>query len=236
MSRGVVVAVLALVALWASSAAAQLGSDSNPLDGRGRLRDRYEKPRQQQKLEDAIKKFNDDDLQTRLEGVDGLGDNAEDPKAIEYLLRGAADGELSVRVKSIDVIGMARVKAAVPLLVQELFMRDTSLATKQHILAALGRIGDSHATKPILDFLARDVDPSIRASAVYALGDLGDRTALPTLEKIAKDSSDQNFRGLAQSAIRKIEEKPAPSVVPPALESPERRAKRAEAEETEETE
>ena len=40
---------------------------------------------------------------------------------------------------------------------------------------------------------------------------------LPALEKLAKDSTDENFRGLAQSAIRKIQEKPAPSVVPPAL-------------------
>jgi HEAT repeat protein len=213
MQRGVVVAVV--VVAW--SVAATVWAQSSPLDGRGRLRDRYDKPRQQQKLDDAIRKFNEEDTQSRLEGVEGLGDNATDAKAVEYLLRGAADGNLSVRVKAIDVIGDGAVKSAVPLLVQQLFMRDTTLATKQHILAALGKIGDPSATQPILDFLARDVDPSVRGSAVYALGDIGDRAALPTLQRLATQSADENFRGLTLAAIRKIEQKPAPTVIPPAL-------------------
>jgi HEAT repeat protein len=215
MQRRAPVVFAAALAAWATVATAQI--EATPADGRGRLRERYDKPRQQQKLDDAIRKFGGEDVQERLEGVEGLGENAEDPKAIEYLVRGVADGDLSVRVKSIDVVGDAKVKAAVPLLVQQLFMRDTTLATKQHILAALGKIGDTHATKPILDFLARDIDPAIRASAIYALGDLGDRSALPTLEKLAKETTDQNLRGLTQAAIRRIEQKPAPAVVPPAL-------------------
>jgi HEAT repeat protein len=219
MQRRVVALVAGVVgvAMLAATARAQPAPLNDNRGGGSNLRDRYEKPRQQQKLEDAIRKFGEDDVQTRLEGVEGLGENAEDPKAIEYLLRGAADADLSVRVKSIDIVGNARLKQAVPLLVQQLFMRDTTLATKQHILASLGKIGDPSATKPILDFLARDVDPSVRGSAVYALGDIGDRAALPSLEKLAKSTTDENFRGLTQSAIRKIEQKPAPSVVPPAL-------------------
>lgn len=209
--RVVALAVIGMV-LGAATVRAQ-----SPIDGRGRLRDRYEKPRQQQKLDEAIRKFGEEDTQTRLEGVEGLGENAEDAKAVDYLVRAAADADLSVRVKAIDVIGDNRVKAAVPLLVQQLFMRDTTLATKQHILATLGKVGDTHATKPILDFLARDIDASVRGSAVYALGEIGDRTALPTLEKLAKSDHDESFRSLAQSAIRKIQERPAPTVVPPAL-------------------
>jgi HEAT repeat protein len=233
MQRRVVALVVAGI-VW--SAATIAGAQPSPIDGRGstNLRDRYEKPRQQQKLEDAIRKFGEEDIATRLEGVEGLGENAEDPKAIEYLLRGAADAEPSVRVKSIDIVGNARIKQAVPLLVQQLFMRDTTLATKQHILASLGKIGDPSATKPILDFLARDVDPSIRGSAVYALGDIGDRAALPQLEKLAKNTTDENFRGLTQSAIRKFEQKPAPAVVPPAL-ADRRAPPKPEADETEGT-
>jgi len=212
--RGVAFVVVAMAASVAATA-----TWAQPIleGGRGSLRDRYEKPRQQQKLDESIRKFGEEDTQTRLEGVEGLGENSNDAKAVEYLLRGAADADLSVRVKAIDVIGDNRVKQAVPLLVQQLFMRDTSLATKQHILASLGKIGDKNATKPILDFLARDIDPSVRGSAVYALGDIGDPAALPTLEKLVKETHDENFRGLGQSAIRKIQERPAPTVVPPAL-------------------
>jgi HEAT repeat protein len=212
MQRRVVMAVVVVVATCAAAAWAQ-----SPIGSGRSLRDRYDKPRQQQKLDEAIRKFGEEDTQTRLEGVEGFGENAEDPKAVEYLLRAAADADLSVRVKAIDVIGDAKVKPAVTLLVQQLFMRDTTLATKQHILGALGKIGDTHATQPILDFLARDIDPSLRGGAVYALGDIGDRAALPTLERLAKQTTDENFRGLTQAAIRKIEEKPPPSVVPPAL-------------------
>jgi len=208
------VAVLGIVAGAVTTASAQ---GVNPLDGRGSLRDRYEKPRQQQKLDDAIRKFGDEDVPTRLEGIEGLGQSAEDPKAIQYLMQGASDPEACVQAKSIDVLGDNKVKEATPLLVQQLFMRDTSLAAKQRILAALGKIGDPRATKPILDFLARDIDPTVRGSAIYALGDIGDKTAIPPLEKLAKNTTDDTLRGLAQSAIRKIEEKPGPSVVPPSL-------------------
>jgi HEAT repeat protein len=191
-----------------------------PADGRGggRLRDRYERPRQQQKLDDAIRKFGEEDVQSRLEGVEGLGENAEDPKAVEYLVRAAADADMSVRVKAIGVIGDAKVRAAVPILVQQLFMRDTTLPTKQYIVASLGKVGDPAATKPLLDLLARDVDPSLRGGIVYALGEIGDKNALPTLQKLVKDpAADDNFRGLTQAAIRKIEQKPARSEQPPAL-------------------
>jgi HEAT repeat protein len=214
MSCRTLVASLVAIGLCAAIAAAQ---PSPADDGRTRLRDRYEKPRQQQKLDDSIRKFTDEDVPTRLEGVEGLGQATDDPKAVQYLMQGASDPELAVRAKSIDVIGDAKVKEATTLLVQELFMRDTTLQTKQRILAALGKIGDPRTTKPIIDFLARDLDPTVRGNAIYALGEIGDPTAIPPLEKLANTSSDGDLRALAQSAVRKIQDKPTPTVVPPAL-------------------
>jgi HEAT repeat protein len=210
---GRVVPALALLAL----AVATAGAQNIPQDQDQRhLRDRYEKPRQDQKLDEAVRNFASDDAQTRLDAVEALGQNADQVKARETLMQGASDPDLAVQIKSIDVIGDAKVKDATPLLVQQLFMRDTTLATKQRILAALGKIGDPRATRPILDFMARDVDASVRGNAIFALGDIGDKQALPTLQKIS-DGADPNLRALAQAAIRKIQEKPAPTVVPPAL-------------------
>jgi HEAT repeat protein len=183
---------------------------------RARLRDRYRTPQNTQKLTESLRKLRGDDPEERLQAIRELGDMNE-PKAVEYLVAAASDLDMRIRVKAIDTLGRIRAKEATPLLIQQLFMRDTDLATKQRLLASLGKIGDTRATGPILDFLARDVDREVRGNAIFALGDIGDRAAIPSLETIAKDGSDEVLRGLALEAIRKIRARPAPNVVPPAL-------------------
>ena len=190
-----------------------------PIDqpgGTTHLRDQYKSPQNPQRLDDSLRKLKSDDPETRLEGIKGLGESS-DPKAVEYLVGAASDPDMAIRVKAIDTLGQVKAKEATPLLVQQLFMRDTDLGTKRRILAALGKIGDDRATKPIIDFLARDVDPAIRGNAIYALGDIGDRSAVPTLDAVAKNADDPSLRALATEAIRRINERPAPDVVPSAL-------------------
>jgi HEAT repeat protein len=181
----------------------------------GRLRDRYQKPQNTAKLSDDVRKLQSDDPEERLQGIKGLGEINE-PKAIEYLVAAANDPDMRIRIKAIDTLGQIKAKDATPLLIQQLFMRDTDLGTKQRILACLGKIGDTAATGPIMDFLARDVDPGLRGNAIFALGDIGDPTAVPALEAIARDG-DPALRGLAADSVKKIRARPAPAVVPPAL-------------------
>lgn len=206
-----------LLALSIASARAwgQTGLDQ---DGGARpsLRDRYRAPQQTQKLDDNVRKLHSEDPDTRLEAIRGLGE-VNDPKAIEYLVAAASDPDMRIRVKAIDTLGQIKAKDATPLLVQQLFMRDIDLGTKQRILASLGKIGDSRATEPILDFLARDIDPAVRGNAIFALGDIGDQAALVPLENFARDGHDEVLRAVAQEAIRKIRDRPSPAVVPPAL-------------------
>jgi HEAT repeat protein len=190
-----------------------------PLDGdapRTRLRDRYRTPQNSQKLTDNVRKLQSEDANERLEAIRGLGEIGE-PKAIEYLVAAANDPDMRIRIKAIDTLGQIKAKEATSLLIQQLFMRDTDLGTKQRILASLGKIGDTHATGPIVDFLARDVDPTVRGNAIFALGDIGDPAAIPALEALTKDGQDPVLRTLASDAIRKIRARPAPAVVPPAL-------------------
>jgi len=182
---------------------------------RARLRDRYKSPQNAAKLSDYVRKLESDDPEQRLEAVRGLGEINE-PKAIEYLVATANDPDMRIRVKAIDTLGQIKAKDATPLLIQQLFMRDTDLGTKQRILACLGKIGDTAATGPIMDFLARDVDPGLRGNAIFALGDIGDAAAVPALEAIARDG-DPLLRGLAADSVKKIRARPAPAVVPPAL-------------------
>jgi HEAT repeat protein len=194
--------------------AAQVPFDQEAPRARG-LRDRYRSPQNAQKLSDNVRKLQSDDPEQRLEAVRGLGEINE-PKAIEYLVAAANDPDMRIRVKAIDTLGQIKAKDATPLLIQQLFMRDTDLGTKQRILACLGKIGDDAATGPIMDFLARDVDPGLRGNAIFALGDIGDAKAVPALEAIARDG-DPSLRGLATDSIKKIRARPAPAVVPPAL-------------------
>jgi HEAT repeat protein len=193
--------------------AAQIPGDTDP--PRTRLRDRYRTPQTTQKLSDNVRKLQSEDPAERLEAIHGLGELNE-PKAIEYLVGAANDPDMRIRIKAIDTLGQIKAKDSIPLLVQQLFMRDTDLGTKRRILVSLGKIGDDRATRPIIDFLSRDVDPSARGNAIFALGDIGDPAAITPLEAIANDG-DPGLRGLAAEAVRKIRARPAPSVVPPAL-------------------
>jgi HEAT repeat protein len=198
-------------------ATAQIPFDGSTGDGpRTRLRDRYRTPQNNQKLDDNVRKLRSDEPEKRLEGLKGLGEMNE-PRAIEYLVAAANDPDMRIRIKAIDTLGNIRATEATPLLIQQLFMRDTDLGTKRRILACLGKIGDERATGPILDFLARDGDPTAQGNAIFALGEIGDTAALTPLDTLARDGRDERLRALAQDATRKIRAKPAPAVVPPAL-------------------
>ena len=205
-------AAVALV-VPAAPAHAQLGGAQD--SSRQRLRDRA-RPAARAKLDEAVHKFEAEDLPTKLEGIAALGTVDDRDKAIGYLLQASNDPNPSVRLKAIDTLGSMRATEAIAPLVQQLFMRDTDVATKQHVLVALGKIGDPAATQPILDFLARPGDPSIQGNAIHALGEIGDPTAVGMLEHVA-DAGDPALRPLAKASIRKIREKPAPEIVPPAL-------------------
>ena len=232
MSRRVAALLLLLLP---GLALAQYGSGMTPEDqNRNQLRDRLTSPvgkaQSKVKLDEALRNFNSEDLPTRLEGVEQLGHSDDEAKAVGYLLQAANDPDMAIRLKAIDVLGTMRAKDAVGSLVQQLFMRGTEPTTKQHILVALGKIGDPRATKPILDFLARDGDRGLRGNAIYALGDIGDQEALEPLTHIADNGADPTLRSLAQTAVHKIQTKPAPEVIPSALAA--ERARR-EAEEKE---
>ena len=223
--HGALAALLLLPAIAVAQAPSGLGSTGNGSAGvpnRSLGSDRG-KASNQAKLDEAVKKFQDDDLPTKLEGITQLGTVDDRAKALGYLLQAANDPEGSVRLKAIDVLGNMKATEAVSSLVQQLFMRDTDKPTKQHVLVALGKIGDPKATRAILDYLARPGDEGMDGNAIYALGEIGDKRAIPTLEEIST-AGDPALRPLATAAIQRIQQKPEPDVIPPALAADRRRA------------
>lgn len=192
---------------------------ANPNLNRNQLQNRIpgQKAPDKAKLDDALRKFREPDQASRLEGIRMLGTVEDEQKGSAYLLEAVTDSDTAVRLAAIDTLGQMRAKDAVGPFVQQLFMRGTEEITMQHIVVALGRIRDPRATKPLVDFLARDTAPRLRGSAVFALGEIGDDAALAPLGQLAEQTQDASLRHVAQNAMRKIRDKPAPEVVPSAL-------------------
>lgn len=181
------------------------------------MRQRYDRNRETiSDISEEINKLRSEDPEERLEGARALGES-DHPKAIQYLLGAASDSDLRVRLKAVDELGNRMATEATPLLVQQLFLRDTEPIVEQHILAALGKIRDPRSTRPICEFLARDLDPSTRGTAIFALGEIGDNQALDVLTEMAANGSDPTVCQLANDAVRKINHKTPPPLEIPAL-------------------
>ena len=168
------------------------------------IRQRYEKNTKGTTIDDFVKKLDSDDAEKRLEAVKSLG-ASKDNKAVEYLIQAVGDPDVRVRVKAIEMLGEMRATDATPVLIQALFLRSTEAQMKQRILAALGKIGDVRAARPIIEFLHRDLDPATRGTAIFALGDIGAPESVEALQPIAEADQDQNVRRLASEALNKVQ-------------------------------
>lgn len=213
-------AVLVLASMALALPAARARAQAGPGDPRERYqRQNVDRPRTQQQFDESLRKYQSDDLPTRLEGITEMGkmEEKDEPRALAYLLGAANDPDLSVRAKAIDTLGHMRAVEATTPFVQRLFMRDTDDFTRRRIVAALGMIGDKRAVEPLVSFAGGRADLQSRAGAVHALGEIGDPSALPALERIAGNADEPALRDVAKAAARRIRERPQPTELPPAL-------------------
>ena len=154
-------------------------------------------------IRDAKRKFSDADPRVRVDGLEKLR-FVDSNDANEMLFRGISDPDVRVRIKAIDVLGARGVSDAVPIMSQELFLRETPPVEKLHLVAALGRIGDQRGAMPIVNYIKETDDSDSRGTAVYALGEIGDPGANDTLIQIVSDDPNPMVRKLAREAIEKI--------------------------------
>ena len=199
VSRGRRAALLALTAalalVGARAARAQISADQ--------VRQRYERNTKGTSIEEFARQMDSDDAAERLKGVKSMSEST-DPKAVEYLVQALGDPDMRVKAKAIDACGNVRATDATPVLIQQLFLRTTDPEVKQRILAALGKIGDVRASKPIQEFLGRDLDYPTRGTAIYALGDIGDPDALDFLQNIERVEPHPTIKRIAREAEAKI--------------------------------
>ena len=218
-SAGFCGALVLPVLLVAATAGAQPSPSADPRARYQREQQQQDRPKTQQQFDETLRKFESDDLPTRLEGIAAMGqiDKKDEPRALAYLLSAANDPNTAVRSKAIDTLGHMHAREATTPLVQRLFMRDTDDFTRRRILASLGMIGDKRAVEPLLDFAGGKANPETRAGAIYALGEIGDRKSLPALERIVSDGDDPMLRDVAKVAIQRIKARPEPTETPPSL-------------------
>ncbi len=155
-------------------------------------------------IRDAKRKFADADPRVRVQGLEGLR-FVDSMDANEILFRGISDPDVRVRIKAIDVLGARGVADAVPIMSQELFLRETPAVEKLHLVASLGRIGDQRGAMPIINYLKETDDADSRGTAVYALGEIGDPAANDSLIQIVSNDPSPKVRKLAREAIEKID-------------------------------
>jgi len=160
--------------------------------------------KQDHDLKSAEAGLGDADPRVRVEALRQLR-NVTDSKADFLLIRAMSDPDTRVRVKAIDILGGRGVADAVPGMCQFLLLRSTEPVVKMHIAAALGRIGDSRGAKPLIQYLFEASDERSRGTAVFALGEIGDRSATDVLSTAATEDPSPTVRRLAQEAIQKID-------------------------------
>lgn len=178
------------------AAAAQVNSQG--------LRQRYDKATKGATIDEYVRSLGSEDADKRLQAVKSLG-ASKDAKAVEHLIGALGDADPRVQAKSVDLLGELRATDATQVLIQQLFLRTTEPMMKQRILAALGKIGDVRAARPIMEFLQRDLDEATRGTAIYALGDIGAPESVATLQALAAKDPDSTLRRLANEAVQKVQ-------------------------------
>ena len=102
-------------------------------------------------------------------------------------------------------VGAQRQRAAVPMLMQKLFMTDVDDSERTQVLVALGRIADPRAGKQLLNCAKATESEHVRAAALYALGESASPELTAGLAKFSQASKDEKVKRLVDDAIRKIE-------------------------------
>ena len=178
-----------------------------------RVRDRVNRKKKGGSITEWVRRLQNDRPETRLEAVKSLGDS-KDPKAIEHIMSATADGDIRVKVKAIEYLGTLRATDATPVLIQQLFLRDTGAGVKQKILVALGKIGDPRGAEPIMEFLKRQLDMQTKAVALFALRDVGNDRLLAFLDTFPQREPSPKLQQLAADAAVNIRHRLSPESAP----------------------
>jgi HEAT repeat protein len=127
-----------------------------------------------------------------------------DPEVNQILTNSISDPDVRVKIKAIDLLGAREANDAVTPMSTMLFLRSTEPIVKLHLVAALGRIGDTQGALPVMQYLGEDQDERGRGTAVFALGEIGSDKATPLLNAVVAQDQSPMVRRLAKEALQKV--------------------------------
>ena len=145
--------------------------------------------------------------------------NLKRPEASRAAVSALTDGSPTVRAAAAHaVISLPNHEAATLLLP---LLKDKVEFVRREVVFALGVTRHASAISPLVDLLNRDKEPSVRAAAAIALGDIGDASALPALSQIIagdtskkKKSKGTEDEFVVRSAVRSLGQIGSRSAVP----------------------
>ncbi|MGH7823363.1 MAG: HEAT repeat domain-containing protein, partial [Candidatus Binatia bacterium] len=194
------VSTMLLALVFAAPAPAQVGAPPSERDG---LLRRYQGARDGATIEEWVRRLEDPDASVRLGAVKSIAESG-DSQAPKHLMAASLDPDPRVASRAVDALGRLRAAEATDFLAERLFTVGTGDDMRRQILAALARIGDARASRPILQFVDRTEDPELRAVAIFAVGEVGDTTVLGDVERIAGRETEPELRRVAREALEKI--------------------------------
>ncbi len=214
-----------LALLFSGSALGQYRPDTfDRPRGPGDQIQRYDSAKKGSTLDEWVRRLEDERPEIRLGAVKSIGE-AGGPGSSDPLMKAVADSDPRIATKAVEYLGRNRATEATQFLAERLFLAGTPPELRHRILSALGRIGDTRASRPILDYIARDTNSDVRGTGIYALGELADPAVTGDLEELAAGESDPRLKRLIGEALAKIKGKQGHSLgdersVPGLLRSP----------------
>jgi len=148
--------------------------------------------------EEYIADLKSENVMVRNDAIYYLGENKNKlavPMLIEFLNN---DQPKETRLKAVEALGKIGEDSSVDVLLSAL--KEDNYNIKTAAIEAIGKIKDPRAVKLIIDML--DFRET-RYTALWAIGNIGDESAVPALTKLL-NHSDQYVRYNASQSLKKI--------------------------------
>lgn len=158
-----------------------------------------------------IEALADSDVNVRFEAASALG-RVPDVRALGPLVTATNDTDEDVRRAACEALGSFKDDRARAALLDRL-QNDRKAIVRGHAAIGLGAMKATAAVDALVRRAARERDPEALAAMAWALGEIGDTKAKPTLETLTQHAS-ESVRKQATDALGKLSPAPAPTPAP----------------------